>query len=344
MSKQQTDAQKNPHSDRWADRWGVIGLAIDLLMMVIGFMSLSLLVFDSMWVVPELRSLMGWIVPPQWLDAYAPVHEHFFRIDGIFVSIFLTEFLVGWGLALWNRRYNHWLAYPVFHWYDIIGCIPAAGLRWLRVLRIFGILVRLQHLELIDYRTWPPYRWFMRFYDIIMEEISDRVVIQILSGAQEEIGASRSIERKVLERVVHPRQASITSAMRRRVVHITEKSYTSARDDIQVFVKNSVSEAVRANREIKRIDRIPFVGGVASGMLDEAITDIVCRVVDELAGKVSGDEFEMLFTDLVSGVIEGLTETSESETDQLSDAIVDIIEVMKEQVAQRRWLEPTPPG
>ncbi len=337
-------AAPNLQADKqsWSRRWGLIGLAVDVFMIMLAVGSLSLLIFDSMWVVPELRELMGWVIPVGWLDAYGAVHEKFFRIDMVIVSIFLTEFMVRWGFSVRHGTLGRWYAYPILHWYDLLGCIPTAGLRWLRVLRIFAMLVRLQNLGLIDYTQWFPYRWAKGVYDIVMEEISDRVVLRVLAGAQEEIASNGALEQQMLQRVVIPRQQEITDALRNRMVHITQHTYERAREDMHQYVKTVVSRAVMENREIRTIDRIPVVGGVASHLLDHAITDIVCRVIDEFAEKISGEEFDALFTDVVSSLVEGLLETSVSDNDQLSRAVIDMLEVIKEQVAQRRWLEAKP--
>ncbi|HBZ99013.1 MAG TPA: preprotein translocase subunit SecA, partial [Pseudomonas sp.] len=52
-----------------------------------------------------------------------------------FVAVFLLDVLLGWTVALFERRYARWYYYPFAHWYDVLGCIPLAGVRWLRGLR-----------------------------------------------------------------------------------------------------------------------------------------------------------------------------------------------------------------
>lgn len=320
---------------------GFLGLAIDLAMVTLAVVNLIWILFDSAWAVPELRSMMAWLVPDAWLDSYSVVHNHFFRIDLIFVSVFISEFLLRWAEALWHRRYSHWMAYPVLHWYDILGCIPVAGLRWLRVLRVFAILLRLQKLGLIDYTTWVPYQWGKRIYDVIMEEISDRVVVRVLSGVQEEIGASGDLDQKILRQVVQPRQQIIADALRDKLVSLGQRGYASARDDLHRFVTQAVTQAVRENREIKIIDRIPMVGGVVGDLLNNAITDIVCRALDELIGRLSSEEFELLFNDICNAIMEGLIDAGVDSggSDELMLAISDVLDVIKEQVSQRRWLQ-----
>lgn len=333
-------AQTHPPRDqRWAGDLGKVGLIIDLIMVGLAIVNLLWIVFDSAWSVVELRNLMAYVMPSAWLDAYAPVNEHFFRIDLIFVSIFITEFLARWAYALYSKMYGHWLAYPVLHWYDILGCIPIAEFRWLRILRIYAVLVRLKHMGVVDFTQWAPYRWVMALYDIIMEELSDRVVVKVLDGVQDELRGSAGIERQVLDQVVLPRQNQLTELLRERIVVALQTVHSRSQDDLRQFVTETVSKAVHENREIKLIDRIPVVGGVAGNLLDHAITDIVCKVIDQGAERLSQEEFGLLFADMVDGVLQSLV--TESETDhEFGEFVIDILDVVKQQVMRRRWLEP----
>lgn len=311
-------------------------------MVSLAVINLAWLIFDAVWAVEELRALLlSPLLPESWLADYAAVHARFFRIDLIFVSIFAGEFLLRWGHALRSRRYPTWYAFPILHWYDILGCIPVAGLRWLRVLRIFAILYRLQRMGYIDYRNWYLYQLARRLYEIVMEEISDRVVLRVLGGVQQEISASHDLERRVVEEVLLPRQQLIIDALRSRVVSLAGAAYRGSRQDLHALITRSVSHAVRENREIRRLDRIPVVGGMAGNLLDQAVTDIVCRVFDELAGEMGGADFAQLFDDIAAAVFSSIEESVQGSgaRDQISTAINDMLEVVKQQIAQRRWLQ-----
>src|SRR3546814_5105421 len=58
--------------------------------------------------------------------------------------------------------------------HDALPIFPLAGLRWLRVLRVGTLLIRLQRLGLIDMRGWAIYGLFSRYYYLLIEELSDR--------------------------------------------------------------------------------------------------------------------------------------------------------------------------
>src|SRR5690606_41794798 len=90
-----------------------------------------------------------------------------------------------WILAIAVRDYPRWYFFPFAHWYDLLGCIPIAGMRFLRILRIFSILYRLKKYAIVDFSNSPVFRFFNFYYEVLLEELSDRIVVKVLSGTQE---------------------------------------------------------------------------------------------------------------------------------------------------------------
>lgn len=118
------------------------------------------------------------------------IHSNFLFYDLCFVAVYLTEFVIRWIVAIARGTYHRWFFYPFAHWYDLLGCIPVGSFRWLRILRVVGLLMRLQRMGIIDLsQTWLG-QTILKYYNIVVEEISDRVVINVLSGAQREIGVA----------------------------------------------------------------------------------------------------------------------------------------------------------
>src|SRR5699024_635131 len=131
---------------------------------------------------------------------------------------FVLDVVLGWTVAVVKKQYYRWYFYPFIHWYDVLGCIPVAGFRLLRILRVISILLRLQHLGIIDMRNWAIYRHLMVYYDIVVEEVSDRVVINVLSGAQREIRSGGNVlTQRVVREVVRPRQKQLVTAASSRI-------------------------------------------------------------------------------------------------------------------------------
>jgi len=310
---------------------------------IVGLVSinLALIVIDMLYSVGFVAEAFGrlWPAGHDWYAA--TIHAHFMVIDLAFVAVFVLDVLAGWLLAIVQQRYPRWYFYPFARWYDVLGCVPMAGFRFLRVLRVISIAMRLQRLGVIDIRGWRLWRTGAVYYDIIVEEISDRVVIKVLAGAQDELNrGGENISRQVVRDVIAPRQERLTRAASTQVESAVTSAYQANRDQIQAYVASIVSRSVDENPALKNLERVPMLGRFVSEALDAAIRDTVNHVLDEAVTGLSSHEFDELVANIVESVVARLLAEDISEASgEVRDAIVEILELVKRQVAVQRWRE-----
>lgn len=311
----------------------------DLAIVGLVLVNLALIVFDTLFVIGPIGHAFN-AVWPSAHDWYAHnVHQHFMHIDLAFVAVFVLDVLAGWALAIVQRRYYRWYFYPFARWYDVLGCIPVAGFRFLRVLRVISIMVRLQRLGVIDLRGWWLYRQAMVYYDIVVEEISDRVVIKVLSGVQDEMkSGGQRLSRQIIREVIAPRRHQLTAALSRQIEHSVLASYQANRDQIQAYVAHIVERAADANPALKNLERVPMLGSYVTEALDAAIRDTVGQVLDEAVAGLSSEEFNALVGNITDSAIDRLlAQDMSGASSEIRDATIEVLELVKEQVAVQRW-------
>lgn len=323
--------------------------AWEALIVLLVCVNLGLILFDGLFAVAPINQLLAtWL--PGWHAVYDQrVHANFQLIDLGFVAIFVLDVLLGWTVALFERRYAHWWYYPFAHWYDVLGCIPLSGLRWLRVLRVGVLLVRLQRLGLIDMRSWALYGVFRRYYLLLLEELSDRVMVRLFSRLQQEIGASDDLSRRLLQEVVKPRKERLLDDLSRRLQGMLESGYRDNRGAIEGYVGSLIHQALRDNREVRNLRRLPL-GNHLADTLDDALADIAGRLLQGAVDGLQGPQFQRLARNLAEEFFDAWVYQDEDTDLALEELLVDIIEVLKQQVLDRRWSgfvgpvePPTPP-
>lgn len=314
-------------------------LAWDLAIVALVSINLVLIVIDMLYSIGAVADGFAalWPAGAAWYAHH--MHAHFYRIDLVFVALFVLDVLAGWTLAVVQQRYTRWYFYPFVRWYDVLGCIPVAGLRFLRILRVISALIRLQRVGVIEIRDWWLYRQVMVLYDIVVEEISDRVVIRVLSGVQDEMrSGGRTLTRRIVREVIAPRRGQLTSAVSSQLENAVVAAYRDNREEMQAYVANVVHRAVEANPALQGLERVPMLGTFVSEALDGAIQDTVNHVMDEAVDGLTSREFDALVAHVVDSVIERLlTEGAEQASDDVRDAVIETLELVKDQVAVKRW-------
>ncbi len=330
---------------RQARRRDQLHAAWEAFIVLLVCINLSLILFDSLFALQPVSAVLADLAPELHARYQQSVHANFQYIDLGFVAIFVLDVLLGWTVALFERRYARWYYYPFAHWYDVLGCIPLAGLRWLRVLRVGTLLIRLQRLGLIDMRGWAIYGLFSRYYYLLIEELSDRVMVRLFGRLQQEIGASDDLSRRLLQEVVRPRKQRLLNDISRRLQDMLETGYRDNRGAIEGYVSQLIHQALQNNPEMHNLRRLPLGNRLAS-TLDDALSDIAARLLQGAVEGMRGPQFQALAGNLADEFFDAWVYQDENTDLALEELLVDVIEVLKQQVLDRRWsrfVGPTPP-
>jgi hypothetical protein len=317
------------------EKWAVVW---DGVMLVLILANLALILFDWLFAAGFVQSGLQAISPSFYRFYAERVHAHFLWYDLAFITVFVADLLVRWVAAIVHRRYHRWFFFPFVHWYDVLGCIPVSSLRALRILRVFTMLRKMQALHMVDLRDTYLYGKIQKYAEILTEEISDRVVVNILEGIQEEMRGGGHVTERIARDVVEPRRRALVASLSERLQQATHETYELYQEDVQRYVHRLIADAVERNREIKTIQQMPMVGRTISRLLEEAIADIVFNVVNDLMEDLAASEN--------NPVVAHVTEMSADailavEDEQLNDVTVEIVseslEIIKEQVRIQQW-------
>lgn len=314
-------------------------LAIDISMIVLVLVNLGWIIFDWLFTVPWVQLALNWVYPP-FVEFYGKnIHENFYNYDLIFVAIFFTEFLFGWSIAIVRREYRAWWHYPFFHWYDLLGCIPVGTFRFLRVLRLVSIVVRLQRLGVLDVSDTAVYKFGKRYYDIFVEEVSDRVVVNVLDGVKDEISHGSMVQDRLVNDVLLPRKASLSQEIVSRVEVSTQELLGKHRHAVRDYIHGVITRAMKANPELKLVGYVPLLGGAVNKQLDHAVGNIVANVVEQIISDLGSDTVHNMVENYVDAILTNVMHQPTVSGLDIKSLSNDVIELLKDQVKVQRWRE-----
>ncbi|SFR50388.1 hypothetical protein SAMN05216203_0963 [Marinobacter daqiaonensis] len=333
---------------------------IDFVMLGLLIINLVLIIFDSIYSFAGIQDYFQRSMPG-FYEVYQPVHRNFILYDLVFVSIFLTEFMVRWAYAVKAGVYARWYFYPFIHWYDLLGCIPTSGMRFLRVLRVISIIYRLHRYGIIDITQTRLFQFVAFYYDAFMEELTDQIVLKVLNGLQYEIKRGSPVVHQVQHGIIYPRRDLLTGWLSDRVADLASEGYVPNRDALRDYLENRINEAIRQNPEISRLKLLPIFGNQVRGTLEEAVGDITSNVIDQVMNDLASSRNHDFIADVVEVLMPapqaaaagspgvtgrpGVESTGPAQVPHRQDneillkLMLEIIDVVKEQVRHKRWRE-----
>lgn len=259
--------------------------------------------------------------------------------DSIFVSVFLLELFIRWGIAIRRKTYHRWFFYPFVNWYDTLGCIPIASFKFFRMIRIVSVIYRLHKLEVIDLKDSYLYKKGAKYLNVLTEEISDRVVVNIIGEVQHELELGNPVVDRILEEVIRPQKNALVEWLSLRIQQATSEAHLAYHADIKLYIDSLIEDAVEQNREIGIIEKIPVVGGNISQMLENAISDIVFRVINQAIQDLGSPKNKIMLDDIADITMDVLLQKGEDE--KLNQITKDIatksLEIVKDHVKIQQW-------
>ncbi|MCG8307865.1 MAG: hypothetical protein MI975_10785 [Cytophagales bacterium] len=316
-----------------------VAIVIDIIMMILLTVNLSLIVFDWIFAVAFVNGFLEKYTPDFYDYYYHQIHLNFTAIDLLFVAAFLSEFLLSWVLAIVRNVYHKWFFYPFIHWYDILGCIPVGSLRFLRILRVFSILIRLQNLKIIDLSKTYLFAKLTKYYGIIVEEISDRVVVNIIEGVQEEIDEGGPVVDAIINKVIRPKQDILVEWVSRRLEYALERDVLIKKQELDLYVKDLISESLSKNAELKTIEQVPVMGRIIMETIENAITNVINNVLDKIITDLASYKNRELVNDATNVILNSIEYEDEESAlkDVFKEISIDALEIIKEQVKVQKW-------
>lgn len=274
---------------------------------------------------------------PQVLSFYRThLHPWVITSEAWFIGFLIIELLVRWGIAIVYKHHKRWFFFPFIHWYEILAIIPQ--LRFLRLFRAGIIAYRLHELGYsVIPESWRKTGLF--YYRVVMEELSDRVVITVIDGIRYELETSSSHKQIIHDLVNHHREqftVTLTSLLQESLATALKEQKPA----ITRAVGQIVDQAIQDTPELTQLLRlIPLVGG----RIEQQIQSIGQRLGENISAGLIEPLIEGSAThpnstyQLISQKISHIN-IDNHELEQLVESVVfETLEAVRKQVKVKQW-------
>lgn len=259
--------------------------------------------------------------------------NNYLLLDAPFLFFFIVEFALSWLLAIKNKTYIAWFLYPVYHWYDVLGLIPIVEFRFFRLVRVYKIYLMLQTNQFTRILGNDLISRTLRYYsNIIKEEISDLVTIQILTETQNEVKSGNSLDQLV--------NAIDQNRSELKKVALNNITKSAQNPNLQALIENLVSEITeRISSSVKPISFLPKelqtnLTKQISLQLFQAISQTAVTMAKDPSGQKS---IENLIDYLIDEMI--LIAQDPDMIRLNTNITVALLENMKKSIGEKKWLK-----
>ena len=325
--------QHTPYNS-WA--WKLY-LGYDILMLGIIVVNLCCIVGNALLMSHFSSWLFEQLHQTAWLDYYRnQLHPWVVKTETWFIIFLIAELLIRWLIAIIGKHHQRWFFFPFVHWYEVLAIFPM--LRFFRLIRAVVIGYRLHEL---GYRILPAsvLKQLNFYYRVVMEELSDRVVITVLDSVKKELDTS-STHKKILHDLVdHHRQmfATTLAALLQEslAVHLQSQQQLISQNVGQVIVQ-AIEDTPQLSQLLKLI---PLVGGkieqqvhAIAQQLGENITQGLLQPLTQGSTETPNASYRF-----VAEKISQLNIDNHALEQLVESVVYESLESLRKQVAVKQW-------
>lgn len=353
MQKKKTDGLSTPQSDlnprdvmplfgnnTSSDKANKIKVSHDILMLGLLMIDLTLIFVDGVLMSALIANIATWVGFDTTLHTYyTQHHEALATIGGVFTLFWITELTVRWIIAIVNHTYHRWFFFPFVHWYEVLACFPA-----LRALRLLRAVVIIKRLHKIGIKVIPQ-SWVKsaRFYcGVILEELSDRVILTAINNIREQIKGSKPHEKLIQDAINKNRivfENAILEILRAELSpKLSLAFHGQMADQLSSDISLAVEQALIDTPELKKYLKLVPVAG---NLIENQITAIGKNMAKNITISINSHLFhektlDALMVQIAKGVAN--VDTNHPALQELiSRAAEDMLNAFEQQIKIQQW-------
>ncbi len=316
--------------------WRVF-MIYDILMMVLILINLIIIATDSFLFTQIGFVAADFIGQADWLVAYKQnLHPLVKDIDEWFTVYLISELVLRWLVAIIFKQHHRWFFFPFVHWYEFLAVIPT--FRALRLLRTFVIGYRLYQL---GYKVMPD-SWLNKglfYYQVVMEEITSRVVLTVLDGVERELKTNSS--GALVKQLIEQHRPQLNNAVAALLQHNLATALQAQQQTIMDGVGDIVVKAIADTPELHNILRLfPVVGN----RLEQQIQSIGQRLGENITAGLIEPFIQSTQNDAANPALQtaanyiGEININQPELEQLVESLVfESLNTIRAQVKIQHW-------
>ncbi|MBF7683475.1 preprotein translocase subunit SecA [Acinetobacter sp. B5B] len=312
-------------------------LSYDIFMMIIIFVNLFCLIGNAILMSHFAYWFFDLIHHTALINNYKQVlHPWVELTESWFICFLILELLIRWGIAILRHHYSKWFFFPFIHWYEVLAIFPQ--LRFLRLLRAGLIIYRLYQL---GYRV-IPHAWYQTiefYYNVVMEEISDRVVINVLDGIKNELDHSHT-HKKIIHSLVEHHKDLFAQTMAEMLQENLAVNLQEHHHRICKQMGEIVQTAITNTSEVHHLLRLfPIIGSKIEGQaqliakkLGENLTDSILSQLTQGSPK----QPNIIYTEIATKM-SNININNQSLEKLVESIVYESLESIQKQVKVKQW-------
>lgn len=160
---------------------------------------------------------------------------------------------------------------------------------------------------------------------MLVEEVSDRVVINVLTGVQQQARDGNPLVHRIQSEVLSPRTQQLVDYLVERIITITEKTHIRYRADLGNYLATFTDEALSRTKSGAAMASMPIIGPRLVTLVGESVREIGTTLVEQLIADITRAENRDKLDDVLMALFEDAQIEPEKISKLVTETLLDIL-------------------
>jgi hypothetical protein len=235
-------------------------------------------------------------------------YDAFWKIDMLFIPIFLLEFLLRGIFGVKRGLYRDWGIFCATRWYDLVYFVPLFGYAApalvqgpLHLVRFVSVAFRMQRLGLIN-----PLVLVQPHTDRVVDLVTDLVNVKLLTNYQD--GIKKMDFAKMMDDLTPAQREAMARTIDRSLTTVVTQVLPEVSPQLEALIARSVYQALDESPAFQGLKRVPILGSIHEKVIPMVVAEVLAGTQAGLMKAVHDPESRRLTEEAITKVSHTLVE------------------------------------
>lgn len=193
-------------------------------------------------------------------------------------------------------------------------------------------------MRILDLQKIYLVKKIIKIVNIVIEEVSDRVVLNILRGVRTDFAEGRPISKAIMSDVVEPQKDKVIDLFFTKFADVSTDTYNEYKDDLREYIQQKARNAVKNNRELAKLTAVPVIGSSIRGVIEKSVANTAYETVSGVIADIASEKGAEVLKNITSKISDMVFKDMEEQLGEIvKNVVVSSLDLIEKETNVKQW-------
>ena len=193
-------------------------------------------------------------------------------------------------------------------------------------------------MRIVDLQKIYFVKKIIKIVNIIIEEVSDRVVLNVLRGIRTDFAEGRPISKAIMSDVVEPQKDKVIDLFFTKFADVSTDTYKEYQDDLKEYIQQKARDAVKNNRELNKLTAMPVIGTSIRGIIEKSVANTAYETVSGVISDIASEKGAEVLKNITSKISDMVFKDMEEQLGEIvKNVVVSSLDLIEKETNVKQW-------